>query len=240
MPICHQEEFTVCQYECDHWDRMTHGAFLRRAQEISNAHCDILGLTLEAHRKTHTVFLLSRMSIQVFARMPSIFEPVRIETRAYGMTRATFHRMTSIHTPAGEKLCEVDSRWVLVDTDSWRILRTLPKAFEGIFPNIPCPELHSLDIERPAELRFIEELLASYSRCDRNGHVNNAQYADIICDHLPIQQLAQGPPQKMLLYFRSEIPMEQSFTLSGGETESGFYFLASHQEAKHFEGFVIF
>ncbi len=244
MPLCYDQHFTVFQFECDPWDRMSPGAVLRRAQEVSNAQCDELGLDLEAHAKNHTVFLLSRMSFQVISRMPAIAEQVRIQTRAYGTRRAVYHRATSIHAASGQKLCEVDSRWALVDTQTRRILRKPPPEFEGVFGEAPPYEEHDMTMRRPERLVQLADMRASYSLCDRNGHVNNARYADIMCDHLPIELLEKGTPRRMLLFYRAEIPFNHTFALHGGvvpgEGENGYYFLAEDDGTKNFEGYVVF
>lgn len=240
MPLCYDDDFIVYQYECDPWDRMTAGAALRRIQEASNAQCDSIGLTFEAHDRTHTVFLLSKMSLRVVSRMPHLYEKIHIQTRAYGMRRATFHRVTSLHTAAGEKLCEADTRWMLVDTTTRRILRTLPDEFAHILVDTPGAEEHDMNFPHPTSLVDLGEFRAGYSLCDRNGHLNNTRYADIMCDHLPITEFEKGPPQRVMLYFRAEIPFNHTFTLGSTAADDGYYFLASEGGKKSFEGFVSF
>ena len=48
----YSESFTVKAYECDAEARMTPGAILRRAQQISTDQCDLLGLTNEVYART--------------------------------------------------------------------------------------------------------------------------------------------------------------------------------------------
>lgn len=240
MPLCYDDEFLVYQFECDPWDRMTPGAALRRIQEVSNSQCDSIGLTFEAHDRTHTVFLLSKMSFLVVSRMPHLYEHIHIQTRAYGLRRATYHRVTSLYTDSGEKLCEADTRWMLIDTVSRRILRTIPEEFAHILADTPGAEEHEMRIPHPTSLVNLGEMRAGYSLCDRNGHLNNTRYADLMCDHLPIEDFDKGPPRRVMLCFRAEIPFNHTFTFSSTAAEGGYYFLASEGDKKNFEGFVSF
>ncbi|MDL2218946.1 hypothetical protein LJC04_01210 [Ruminococcaceae bacterium OttesenSCG-928-O06] len=236
MPLSYEQQFTAFYFECDLWDRMAPGAVLRRVQEISTAQCDALGINEALYRRTGTVFLLAKLSLQV-QRMPRLLEDVRIETRAYGMKRAVYQRMTSLHNAqTGEKLCETDARWILVDTETRRIRRKPLDEFLPLFNEEPGAEGHNMDIVRPKTLYPIKEMRATYTLCDRNGHVNNTKYADIVCDHLPIEQLRAAVPKRMLLWYHSEIPLSSSFSLAGAPSgENGYYFVAAQQDRKNFE-----
>lgn len=240
MPLCHSQEFSVFHFECDPWDRMTPGAVLRRVQEISTGQCTFLGLDEELYKRTGTVFLLAKVSLQVLCRMPEIDEKITIETRAYGMRRAVYHRLTSLHSQNGTKLCEADARWVLVDTAARRILRRPLPEFAPFFTEQPKEE-HQMEMPKPAQVQQLESFCAKYSLCDRNGHVNNTRYADILCDNLPIEKLEKAPPQKMIFSYHSEIALSQAFELCGANLEENqYYFAANSQKGKHFEGFAQF
>ena len=242
MPLCYEDSFRVYQFECDPWDAMTPGAVLRRVQEIATMQCESLGVNEELYKRTHTVFLLSRLSLDYY-KAPAIEQQVRIETRAYGMHRAAFHRVTSLYSATGgEKLCEADTRWVLVDTAARRILRRPPEEFDHIFRDEAIAEAHDLTLPKPeTPPEGLAKLEARYSLCDRNGHVNNTRYADLMCDYLPPERLKAGPPRRMLLHYHAEIPMGESFELLGAPMgERGWYFLAKQPESNNFEGYAEF
>lgn len=238
MPLTYEQEFTVFQYECDPWDRMLPGAILRRVQEIGTKQSEMLGLNEEMYRRTHTVFLLSRISLEI-SRSPMIEEKITLQTRAYGMKRAVYHRVTSLHGENGEKLAEADSRWVLVDTNSRRILRALPEGFADIYNEEPAEE-HDMSMPRPSlPLTSFGQKRATCTMCDRNGHINNSKYADIMVDHLPIAKLAAKPVKKAVLIYRSEIELNHQFSFSGCQLEEEkYYFLAEEEGKKSFEGYV--
>lgn len=241
MPLIYEEDFKVLHSECDPWDRMTPGAVLRRVQEMSTAHCDSIGMDEAHYEKTHTAFMLSRISLQV-QRIPMLREPVRIQTRAYGMHRAVYQRVTTLYGADGQVLCEADSRWVLVDTQTRHILRAEPEGFDSPFMDMPGAEEHDMGmpkkIEGPAQTG---QFTASYSLCDRNGHMNNTRYADVVCDLLPIEKLQAGPVRRMLMVYRAEIAMGDGFDVAyGAAGENGYLFVAEAEGRKRFECYTQF
>lgn len=238
MPLIYEKDIQITFSECDAFGRMTPGAALRRIQEIATEQCERLGFDDAFYQRTGTVFLLSRLSLQISA-MPGPAQPARLKTRAYGMRRAVFHRVTGLYGPDGALLCEADSRWVLVDTATRRIMRKPLDDFLPYFNEDPA-EAHDMEPPRLAgEPQPLGGMQAAYSLCDGNGHINNSRYADLVCDRLPLAALEQAPPRKLLLFYRSEIPLGQDFSLYTAQAEGGAAYYAAQQDAaKNFECWV--
>lgn len=239
MPLCQDYHFSVVQSECDPWRRMSCGAILRRVQQASVAHCEELGLDDPFYARTQTAYLLSRISLQVYTA-PLVRQKLRMQTRAYAMHRATWQRVTSFYDEAGTLLCESDATWVLVNTETRHILRQLPAAYEGIFSDPPGAEGHESKMPKIKETRLLATLPATYSMCDSNGHINNTHYADIVCDALPIEKLEKFPVCRMLLYYRSEIPLGEHFELCTATFPEGYYVSCEQQGRRNFEAWVEF
>ena len=241
MSNCYEETFRTLHHECDPWGRMTPGAVLRRVQETSTQHCITVGLTDEVYQSTGTVFLLARISLQINS-MPCPGDMVRIVTCAYPPVRAQYHRVTSFYSADGSLYCEAYSYWVLVDVATRRILRRPPEDFPFPFDTSPDPAReHDTGFEKPAETSVLAQREATYSLCDKNGHINNASYADLVCDHLPLPRLQPRPLRRIVLVYRTEIPLGALFTLSGAAVgDDGFYIAAGIDGLRHFEAFAEF
>ncbi len=240
MPFYFESEFSVFHFECDAWARMTPGSFLRRVQEIAFAHSDSVGIDADFHEKHGTGFMMTRVSLHI-NKMPRPNQRVKLQTRAYGMLRAQYHRFTVLYDEFGEVLCEADIRWVLIDTKNKRILRKPMPELEKYFNEIPKDE-HEMRMVKPIdEPQTVKELVATYTMCDRYKHINNTRYADIMCDSLPLDVLEKSSPKKMLLFYRSEIPLDKAFTLKKANIEQGgYYFVAQDNVTKFFEATVEF
>ena len=134
----------------------------------------------------------------------------------------------------GTVLSAVDSRWILVDTRTKRILRRPPEDMPMPFVQPPVCELDVSLVK--GEAQPVAEETAFYTRCDQNRHMNNTYYADIVCDHVPLERIAAHAPARLAVVYHSEVPMGASFTLLRAQTgENGWYFVGTDGEKKHFE-----
>ena len=175
VPGRYQTLRTIPEFECDFNLRLTAGGLLRLVQEVSTRHCTLLGITMERYQQTHTAFLLAKLCARVYEDIPAGAE-VTITSLPSSPIRAVYHRYTTLSLPDGRTAAAVDARWMLVDTQSRRILRRAPEELGLPFDMAAVPEL-PIRITRPREeLLPAGEEVACYSRCDQNRHMNNTRY----------------------------------------------------------------
>ena len=97
------------------------------------------------------------------------------------------------------------------------------------------------EMEIPVEEVLVGEEAARYSRCDQNRHLNNTRYADLICDHLPLERLEAGPVRELTISYHREAPLGCTLGLYAWEEEPGrYYFLGKNGEQSCFEAAVKF
>lgn len=222
------EQFRVMDCDCDMNHRLTPGAFLRMAQQISTDQCDQIGMNDEFYRQNHAVFLLAKLALKM-ERTPRGGEVLTLVTMPEQCKRAVYKRVTEARDEKGERVALLDSRWVLVDTDTRRILRRPPEAFEiGCFAE-EVPFTLDVTIPKPAETEPSGEVTATYSRCDTNGHMNNTRYADAAADALPLDVLTDGEVKSMVISYHNELPAGQSAELVRGRTEDGGWYVAGQR-----------
>ncbi len=226
-------EFTVTERECDANRRMMPGAFLRRVQQIATDQCTALGLTDEVYGRTHTAFLLAKQVSEFYVpAQPG--QHVRLTTRPSPEQRAVYNRYTELRAQDGTLLCASDSRWVLVDTQTRRILRGTPEGFPDVFPE-PCEKTLDLSVQKAAAEPCGTQT-ALYTRCDRNGHLNNTVYADIVCDAVPVEKMLAQGTQRLVILYHQEVPLGASFDLERAQTaENRWYFCGRQGKVRHFE-----
>ena len=64
------EQFRVMDCDCDMNHRLTPGAFLRMAQQISTDQCESIGMNDEFYRQNHAVFLLAKLALYLPVSSP--------------------------------------------------------------------------------------------------------------------------------------------------------------------------
>lgn len=230
--------FTVQGYECDVNGNFLPGSVLRRVQQIGTDHCTLLGLTEAVYANAHTAFLLAKLGLEIFEAAHE-GEEVEIITRPSGAKRAVYTRYTEFRNKQTQALlCAVDARWVLISTDTWRILRQPPEALPLPFAATDVPQME-LTIEKATETQPLETQCATYTRCDQYRHMNNTHYADIVCDSLPLEELCTHGVKRMLLSYHNEVPLGGKFCIYRGKTARGSYYVSGNGESKlHFEAEV--
>lgn len=235
-----EKEIIVSQFECDYLNRMTAGSILKETQQISTDHCAVLGLTKEVYDKTNTVFLLSKISLE-FYRNILVGEKLKITTYPSLPVRAVYHRYTSLCDEEGKQAAAVSSRWVLVDTKTRKILRKPPETLPLPFLSEKVTEL-DCSIQKTEEVQSVGIEKASYSRTDMNGHLNNAVYADLICDHLPDDCLTDQFIKKMVICYHREVKRNECVELLIGKLEDhcGYYVIGEKDNKISFEANVLF
>ena len=85
--------------------------------------------------------------------------------------KAVYHRYTSAYDDQGKEAASVDSRWILVDTQTRRILRKIPENFHFPFlteqvPEHPCKLVKSECMEHAGEQSAVYSKAVSYTHLD--------------------------------------------------------------------------
>ena len=211
-----EKEITVSQYECDLNNRMKASAIMRQVQQVSTDHCNAVGITSRTYEQTHTAFLLAKISLEVYREL-RVGDRLKLTTTPSYPVHAVYHRFTTLtFAETGEEAASMDSRWILVDVDSRRILRKPPEAFH--FPFLaPVGRTHDVSIEKPGSLYPVAEECIRYSKIDQNKHSNNTEYADFICDALPPAIWENGFIRKLVIDYRHEAKLGETLALASSQ-----------------------
>lgn len=217
----YEQQFAVTQCDCDMFNRMTIGAILRRAQQLSTDHCNSEGLTEDVNHATNTAFLLAKSKIE-FVRPILYGENLTIKTQAYGPLRAVYCRQTQIYDN-DTLLVSIDSHWILIDTSTKHIMRKAPEKIAHFFPQVK-DVVEPISITK-ANSEEVDDVKAVFTMCDINNHINNAVYADLITNYIPEIANKDTIIKSVSLNYKNEIAYNKEFKIYRGELdENGYYF----------------
>lgn len=241
----YEQSFIVGQYGCDCNSRMKAGAIMSQSQAISTNHCNDIGLTIDVYRRTHTVFLLAKASLELCGEI-RVGDKIRMVTRPSGPNRAIYSRYTSFFNEEGQEVAAQDSKWVLVDTETRKILRNPPEEMHFPF-HLAVEQEHDFTIPKVRDAQQTGMERVTYSRTDDNGHLNNTQYADIILDSLPFSATVERRMKKLVINYHNEAKMGEELAIFTKEmvrdgTAALSYYVSGQKQLgkKCFEGFVLF
>ena len=240
--MIHTAKTKALYHDCDVQGRLKISSAMRYMQQISGEHLEVLGFPAEKLLREHMVFMLSKSCIKVH-RMPLASETLLLGTAPTAVKGARFVREFSIDSERGERLISAVTLWILIDTESRKILR--PSTFPYDLPLEPLltgDEIGNVAIAKPSECPHThsESVNIRYSHIDINHHVSNSNYADFICDILPYDALLECGVDTLAINFQNEAKWGQQLTIQRDALADGAFYIRgkAHEDITCFESYV--
>ena len=222
----------IASYDVGPNGKMRLSAVLRYQQEAGEQHLVGAGLGWQDMLKLGMVFVTSRWHV-VIHRLPEM-ETVTLTTWHRDRKGPRFFRCYEWRDAEGNLLMEGVMQFALVSVESHRLLRG--DEFMEIAPlpdhprGVACadPGRFAVTGTQPAG-----EYRVRWSDTDRNGHLNNTHYADLMLDYLPGERLEQDPVE-VDLHFAGECLLGDTLTLAYAAAEDGCTVIGETQRGRSF------
>lgn len=198
------KKIRVMEFETDLTQRIRLSSIMRHSQQIGSDHLREKKIDYNQMYRDGMVFIVNKMKISIHRR-PVFGEELLLETIPMAPKGVQFVRDTAFRTLHGEELVYVSISWALIDPQTRKILR--PRVFEKYgFDFCPNDQEHvtSYKIHMPKRTGVHHIRQVKYSDMDYNGHINNASYADIICDALPLHVLIDQEIKEFGILYHKE------------------------------------
>ena len=216
------EKYNVRWHDTDANREVHPSGVLTFMQETGNRQFQTAGRPLDAIRDEQGVgFILSRIAIDMLAPIHA-YEDILVETFTCPSRGFTFPRGFEIKR-GGRVVARAASQWALVRVKD----RSLVRAEEFPLDFGDEPELQTempLRFRIPRELAWeqVGERRIAFSDIDYNMHMNNTKYPDMLCDFMPIEQVANI--SEMTLEFLRESALGDTLEFSCAVENNDFYF----------------
>lgn len=212
---------------------------LRLQQEVGNRHLSEGGLTVPAMRASGVAFVLARTNCLVH-RAPVLDESVVLTSWQREIVGSKFLRCYHWASADGTPLIDSVSAFVLVDVDKHRPVRPLVLTAQGVRLDwqrqSPCPDPEKLAL--PPTFA-VGERVVRRSDTDFNGHVNNAVYADVLCDFLPAA-VCEKRMTGFSISFLRESRLGDVLQVQAKAEETVAFVAAEHARGRSFEAKATF
>ncbi len=195
----------VTDGECNPDLYLRPAGILRYMQQAATMHLESLGLPYERLYREGFVFVLVSQALEI-RRAPKSRETLRIATCPALRQGAHLLRETVIFDASKEIIAESQSAWAMLEPESGRVLRAT--AFPHTLPMLGDLWHPFCD---PRRLKFFDsggeyagQRTVVYSDIDRNRHMNNTVYADILLDSFSSLMLENIHVSKLFLRYRNQ------------------------------------
>lgn len=154
-------------------------------QDCSVFQSEVLGMGFEYLTEHHLAWLLASWQIDVDT-YPEMGSQIRVSTWPYKFDAAFGYRNFMLQDENGKRIAVANSQWILVDTESGRVVRITPE----IASHYPMEEKADMTCA-PRKIAFKEEKKEQKPICvpkafiDTNQHMNNAQYIRTALEYVP-------------------------------------------------------
>lgn len=202
---------TIASYDVGADDRLRLSAVLRYQQEAGERHLTSGGMGWNALMQHGIAFVASRWRAQIH-RLPSMGEAVTLTTWHRERKGPRFFRCYEWRDAQGEMLIEGVMQFALVSVAEHRLLRGTEFDVFGVADQphrtVSCGDPSRWTLP---PLTVTDTYTVRRSDIDRNSHLNNTRYADLLTDVLPTDAVTT-----IELQFAGECRLGDVITLATG------------------------
>lgn len=218
MELLFEQQVAVKDCDFDEYGSFRLSALLYYAQEAAGGHCEQLGLDWDSMAAKGLFWAVLRHRVLIH-RMPKAGEKIRVQTWPMPATRAAYPRSVRALDTEGNRLFEVVSLWVLMNTQTRAMVLPgksgveVPGMLRGDEPAAPGSLL-------PGNHDHTEYWMVAEKDLDLNGHVNNAKYLDYT-EALSSSFRQTHMPKDVTVCYLAEARLGQEIVLNWTLTEEG-------------------
>ena len=211
----YERQFQVFSTDTGHNGKVRPAAFLQYFQQIAGNHMRAEGPTYAELFARGLAFVLSRLHVQWYRPLTE-YADITVQTWTCLEKGASFGRGYRVVCD-GDVIAEAMAVWALLNVNEGRLMRVdevdfhysgdepLPIPCRFALPRVPLTEVMTRTV--------------LYEDVDCNGHVNNARYADWLCNCIPaIDRLTVTDLQ---LHYVKEARLGETVTIWYGTADDG-------------------
>lgn len=192
LNVYYEDTYRIDSRAVDPFGQCRPSALLEILQEAATSAACELHVSRDEMLAAYNVFW---MLVRVWYRLDRPLhwdEGLTVRTWHRGGRGAAMYRDFDLFVD-GVQVGEAVSTWVLADIGTRKLFQ-LSKVmeFEGTTGGALCKDRTLHRVRLPKDLPLVEKRRLHYSDCDVNGHVNNARYADLVCDAVDLGTAGKG------------------------------------------------
>lgn len=169
--------------------------------------------------------MLSRLDM-IIPREVSLDEEIEVRTWPCPSVRATFLRNYLVRKN-GEIAAMISSQWTLVNSETRKIMKVDEVDFSNYtmdeYVDVMPGSKFKISREDAETLEAVGQKTVRLSDVDYNGHMNNTNYVDMLCDYIPELTAGTHRVTAMRIHFSKEASLGETIEIKRLRTPDDKY-----------------
>jgi acyl-ACP thioesterase len=171
-------------------------------QDAADQHAYVLGFGFD-QIPSHLAWVMLRLRVEM-EQYPKWRESVRVETSPNNINRLFAYRDYWLWSAEGNLLGKATSQWIMIDVERRRPVRILDWV-QDLHLNDSRRSISELPtLAQPQSFDFETTFRVRYSDMDIMGHTNNAVYANMIAESVPLHIIQNKQLKTLDVHFKAE------------------------------------
>lgn len=230
------KKYDVKHYDCNTNSKASIHTLMKFFTDIADMDYIDRGYTHKYLWENGFVFLLSQVIIKIDKQI-KCDETITIETWEREFIGARMFRDFFVYNSEGERVACASTVWLLVNPETRKILKPEKTPVKSKFYKVEAQPFKK--IEKLENIQLIKDEKVVFSMIDRNKHLYNANYSNIIINSLP-QQLAFKNIVFFNITFNKEAVLDDTIKIYRKINQDKVYVMGEVNEKKCFESEIIF
>lgn len=169
--------------------------------------------------------MLSRLDM-IIPKEVSLDEAIEVFTWPCPSVRATFLRNYLVRKK-GETAAMISSQWTLVNSETRKIMKVDEVDFSNYtmdeYVDVMPGSKFKISREDADAMEKVGSKTVRLSDADYNGHMNNTNYVDMLCDYIPELEAGTHRVTAMRIHFSKEAPIGETIEIKMLRTSDDKY-----------------
>lgn len=225
------KKYEVKHYDCNTKSNASIHTIMKFFTDIADMDYIDRGYTHKYLWDNGFVFLLSQVIIKIDKQI-NCDETITVETWEREVIGARMFRDFYVYNSNNEKIISATTVWILVNPETRKILK--PEKTPVISKLYNETALEFKKIRKKENVNFIKDEEVAFSMLDRNKHLYNANYSNIIINNLP-KQLSFKDVKYFNITFNKEAILGDVIKIYNNIDKNEIYTIGKVNDKKCFE-----
>ena len=220
-PKLYTRSYCLTAAQCNAQSELAPAQLVQQIIEVATDHADMLGVGFKDLEKTGTLWVLSRVAIEMES-YPRLMDNYSLSTWIEGYNRHFSERNIEIRHADGHQLGYARTIWVAIDLRTRRPadLSAISYISDTVLDR-PCPIARQEKIRPIEPPQIVHDYTFRVSDIDLNRHVNSTRYVELIMNQMDLADFDEYYLHRFEIEYKHEAHYGETVEVDSALTSAG-------------------